>query len=153
MQRIPHCDLEEVPLERVCVNADAYHWDTAKDLFYQCGDPDMTWSQLTDRRKGVWNDYAIEDRARAHNERYVLVRHIARSESHVAWTTRSGLVIGADFDINAFYVYDERDQAIWIYCNSPEGAIDIIANDDELLSRRCVLHEMAMAELLVASGI
>jgi len=153
MQRIPQCDLEEVPLERVCVDAEAYHWDTATELFEQCGDPDMSWGQLTEQRKGVWHDYAIEDRERAHNERYVLVRKIARSEAHVAWTTRSGLVIGADFEIDTFYVYDEREQAIWIYWNSPEGAIDIIANDDVLLSRQHVLHEMTMAELVVASGI
>ena len=152
MQRIPHCDLEEVPLERVCVDAEAYHWDTATELFNQCGDPDMAWHQLTKQRQDVWREYAIEDRERAHNERNALVRQIVNSESHVAWTTRSGLVIGADFEIEAFYVYDEREQAIWIYWNSPEGAIDIIANDDELLSRRCVLHEMAMAELLMATA-
>jgi len=61
-------------------------------------------------------------------------------------------VIGADFEIDAFYVYDEREQAIWIYWNGPEDAIDIIANDDLLISRQHVRHEMAMAELVVATA-
>lgn len=161
-ERVPQCDFADVQPSRVCVDGRAYFFMPAFEIFAKelgISGPQaaMQWSQLSHEESSFYYDLENKDKQRAHAERKRMLDAITSSPYHECFLdlTTTGIYFGVAWNLGAYYVYLDHEDAMWIY-GYPEAVVDAVMSQHNsslagpfttMVVRQSLAHKFAMGEL------
>jgi len=151
-ERVPQCDFDGIAPECVCVDGDAYNYDTAYERY--CLSVGEVGEQTRQRWRSMSHEDSVKfyeeesvDRARAHYHRSRLIDAMVESSSCVSYCA-GDITFGAVWNLDVYYMYSSELDALWAYGFSPAPVIEAIGSHFELgaAGHVALRHLFVMAE-------